>query len=361
MELERLVDKACYALRLMHLARWITRQLADDYERRVVGRLIMILLPAYIEAARAITRSPELLPLQKRELRTRLRRLEKDFVEFYAQIRHDLAAHRDDMPLDEAIEAWNQIDSDTLDWFLEHSLESMRGLVAAHPLLEGQLEPFKTEARAEIAEALASRPVPDREVARVSNDSLALTRGEISIIPVHRVQARVGTVLSTMGTLTVTARLLDLVGHDIGAYSLLKSSYIIDVVSLIDAVYGGEFGGSHHRTPSLLEIFEEDDFGGAKILRASIGDLDAEAVAEVRCVRNRACAHLDPGLSLDETFDLIHHLDPEMMHSLLHLVIGGVEAGCKSDRATSLLLISGDSISGLRPSSTPGVRPFARC
>ena len=134
MELAVLVDKAAYAVRMMRLARWISVHLTDDYERRVVGRVVLVFAPIYIDSAFALLKKKSGLAEQdRRHLRDGIRQLRDDFEEFFSRIRHDLAAHRDAVALDVAIEAWNEIDSDTLAWFCAAVDESIDDIIGRHP------------------------------------------------------------------------------------------------------------------------------------------------------------------------------------------------------------------------------------
>lgn len=358
LELQDLVDRAGYCVRLMRLARHLADNLADDHERRIVGRLVLVFLPLYVEEAFTFLRRGALLDEIRLPLRDEVKKLRSDFDEFYKRIRHDLAAHRDDVPLDVALEAWNEIDDGTLAWFVDAAEASFANIVRAHPLLAGELKPFAAEHDGELIRLLRA-PVDRDRGARFSTDALALSRGEISMIPMHPVQARVSVLISIIDTMSICGRLSGLIGNDIGCHVLLKTLFIMDSINLIDGIYGEVAGGAAVRSPGLLEIMERDTFAGAPVLRGSVSKLDLDAAGALRFVRNKACAHLDPTFSLREITSNVIELDNDVIVTRAAAPAwAAVEDACAADITTKWLLMSGVSLSGLNPASTPGVRAY---
>lgn len=360
MKLISLSDRVVYAVRMMRLARWMAGRLADDYERRIVGRMVLIFVPIYVEAAFGLLKQPGMPSPDRVRLREGVRTLQEDFAEFHDRIRHDLAAHRDDLPLDAAIEAWNEIDSDTLAWFCEAADENICGIVDSHTLLSGAVTDFNSQSDPDLALRLEAPPEGGGDV-RISTDALALTRGHIAALPIHEVQDRASVLMSVHESLNACKRILEAVGRDLPCFLLLKSMFVIDTINLVDGIYGEAVGASRQRSTPFLGILEEGEFGGAELLRQSVESVDLEAVEAVRSVRNRACAHLDSRFSLRELQDLIIDLDNAV---LINRVIApawqALNAACAQDRATCFLLMNSESRTAIGVSSTPGVRAFDR-
>jgi len=361
MELDALVNKAAYAIRMMRLARWMTTQLSNDYDRRVVGRMVLVFAPIYIEAAFGIRKKPPgLREADRAQLRNGIRQLRSDFEEFYDRIRHDLAAHRDAMPLDIAIEAWNEIDSDTLAWFCAAAQESIEDIIARHSQLAGSVKDFPDQSSEELAHKLA---VPGEEAGtmRFSTDALSMTRGDAGIVPVHEVQDSAMVLMSVLQSLKACHRINELVRGHLASHLLLKSMFVIDTMNLVDGIYGEPIGASPKRSASFLRVLEDGDFGGAPSLRRSLDEVDLQAVEAVRRVRNKACAHLDPASPLKELQSMVLDLeDAVILDRLLNPAVAALEKACAEDVTTRWLLINEASLSGINLVSSPAVRAFDR-
>jgi hypothetical protein len=361
MDLDTLLSKAAYAVRMMRLARWMTSHLADDYDRRVVGRMVLVLAPIYVESAFGILKKrPGLDEADRKQLRNGVRQLRADFEQFYDRIRNDLAAHRDAMPLDLAIEVWNEIDSDTLAWFCTGAQESIEDIVARHSLIAGSIKDFPDLGNDELGRKLAvSRE--DAGTVRFSTDALSMTRGHAGIVPVHEVQDSATVLMSILQSLKACLRINEIVRGHLAPHLLLKSMFVIDTMNLIDGIYGEPVGASSRRSASFLSILEDGGFGGASSLRQSLAEVDFQAVEAVRTVRNKACAHLDPALPLKELQSMVLDLDdPVILDRLLNPAVAALEQACAMDMATRWLLMDETSLFAIRLASSPGVRAFDR-
>lgn len=360
MKLEALVDKAVYSVRIMRLARWMSSQLADDYERRVVGRMVLVFAPIYVDTAFGLLKQPGLSDSDRKQLRDGLRHLRSDYEDFYVRIRHDLAAHRDALPLDVAVEAWNEIDSDTLLWFCTMADENVAELIAKHSLIAGAVKDFPAVGDAELAHKLSTPPEGSDGV-RFSTDALSMTRGHVGIVPIHEVQDSATVLMSVWQSLKTCLRINEIIRGNLACHLMLKSMFIIDTMNLVDGIYGEPVGASSKRSSSFLSILEDGNFGGAGLLRQSLGELDLEAVEQVRTVRNKACAHLDPALSLRQIQDLVLDLDDSViLDCVLNPALDALVRSCELDMTTRWLLMDEASLFAIGLTSTPGVRAFDR-
>lgn len=359
-ELQDDVEKACYAVRMMRLARWISGELCDDYEARVVGRMVLVFAPIYIECAFRLLKKPGLSDPNRRHLREAVRALRDDFEGYYSQIRNDLSAHRDVIDLELAIEAWNEVDSDTLSWFCAGAEENLSNITDKHSLMSGALKDFDALGNDEFAHQLANQN-PDDGALRFSTDALAITRGHASFIPLHPVQDSASVLMSIWESLQTCLRINELARGHISAHLLLKTMFVTDTINFIDNLYGEPVGASDKRSPSLLNIMEDDGFAGAPHLAAALGAGDLAAVQSVRAVRNKACAHLDGNYSLRQLQGMILDIEDEViLDRVLNPAWAALNRACAADLTTRWLLMNEVSMASLRPASTPGVRAFDR-
>ncbi|HEX6204996.1 MAG TPA: hypothetical protein VFZ29_04235 [Solirubrobacterales bacterium] len=361
MELADHVNKAAYAVRMMRLARWMSMHLADDYERRVVGRMVLVFAPVYIDSAFALLkRKPGLAQQDRTQLRNAIRRLRNDFEDYYDRIRHDLAAHRDALALDVAVEAWNEIDSDTLAWFCSAVDESIKDIIGRHSLVTGSVKDFPDMRDEGFANQLAA-PGKDAGTVRFSTDALSMTRGHVGIVPVHEVQNSAAILKSVLQSMQICLRVNEISRGRIGPHLLLKTMFIIDAMNLVDGVFGEPAGASPKRSASFLTILERGDFGGAASLRKSLENADLPAIQAVRTIRNKACAHLDPAFDLRQLQSLVLDLDDAViLDRVVNPTTRALEEACAADMTTRWLLIDEPSLAGIKLVSAPGVRPFDR-
>src|SRR5207237_7190748 len=106
-------DKALYCLQMMSLARRIADKLDSDNDRRIVGRFALVFLDSYIGIARRLKNLLK-APKATKQLGQDLNKLADDYHGYFDTIRDKLAAHRQDLPIDEAWDVWNQIDAATV-------------------------------------------------------------------------------------------------------------------------------------------------------------------------------------------------------------------------------------------------------
>lgn len=361
MELADHIDKAAYAVRMMRLARWMSVHLADDYERRVVGRMVLVFAPIYIDSAFALLRKkPGLAEQDRRQLQNGIRRLRSDFEDFYDRIRHDLAAHRDVVALDVAIEAWNEIDSDTLAWFCSAVDESIGDIIERHSLVTGSVKDFPEMRNNDLARSLAVS-AKDSGAVRFSTDALSMTRGHVGIVPVHEVQESATILKSVLQSMQICLRINEIARGRIGSHLLLKTMFIIDAMNLVDGVYGEPAGASPKRSASFLTILERGEFGGAASLRRSLEKADLPAIQAVRAIRNKACAHLDPASTLKQLQSMVLELDDDIiLDRVVNPTTAALEEACAEDMTTRWLLMDEPSLAGIKLVSAPGVRSFDR-
>lgn len=354
------VEKACYAVRMMRLARWISGQLCDDYEARVVGRMVLVFAPVYIECAFRLLKKPGLSDPDRRQLREAVRTLRNDFESYHSHIRNDLSAHRDVIDLALAIEAWNEVDSDTLSWFCVAAEENLSDITNNHLLMSGALKDFDALGDEEFARRLAARRPNDGNL-RFSTDALALTRGHASFIPLHPVQDSASVLMSVWESLQICSRINELARRHISAHLLLKTMFVIDTINFIDNLYGEPVGASDKRSPALLSIMDEGGFAGSPLLANALEVVDLAAVQSVRGVRNKACAHLDGTFPLRQLQDMVLDVEDEViLDRVLNPAWAALNRACAADLTTRWLLMNEISMAGLRPASTPGVRAFDR-
>jgi len=157
----------------------------------------------------------------------------------------------------------------------------------------------------------------------------------------------------------ICLRINEIVRRRIGSHLLLKTMFIIDAMNLVDGVYGETVGASPKRSASFLTILERGNFGGAASLRQSLEKADLPAIQAVRGIRNKACAHLDPALTLRQLQSMVLDLDDDIiLDRVVNPTVAALEEACAEDMTTRWLLMDEPSSRGSNPPRPPTFVPL---
>lgn len=340
-------EKALYCLQMMSLARHIANGLDEDDLKRIVGRFVLVVLDSYIPLARRL-KNLLAAPKATKTLGDELNKLADDYHGYYDRIRDKLSAHRQDLPIDEAWDTWNEIDAVTVTVLTDDAISTYQRLAR----LDAQVPPFAPLAAESEPNLVAPATTTASEDLKFSADTLAMTRGEAGIVPTHVVQVRGGEVLSVIHILNATATLVERIKLDLDAARLLKTMLIVDLCNLYDLLYGVAAGHDPGQ-PSFLDILEDGRssggaFAGAALLRADVADFDRAKLDDLRFLRNKICAHVDWALPLAHLLSELDQLDDAFFNDLYKPAFDGFVAACQADPATNIFLLLGRPLAGLK-------------
>lgn len=293
----------------------------------------------------------------------RLVQLKRDYEGYYRTVRHSLAAHRQDLPLEDAIEAWNQVDSDTLDWFIEEARGCWADLRALDPTLPAGSQLEEETHREFLAEVSAAFDPPS-DKAELSFDTLALSHPRrIGLIPTHPIQGRAAEIVSILEMIDMGVWFSTFLQRSFASQLLIQSMLVVDLVNLIDDLYGGSAGRVDHRQDSFIEILGAAQHPGESVLQTAISQLDHAAIRTVRSVRNDIAGHVsfDPARNLAGLMKELVDLDETTLNSVYVPARQAFYDACAADLTTRIFLISGRPQSDLRVEPIPdAVRGFDR-
>jgi hypothetical protein len=348
--------KALYCLQMMSLARRIADQLGNDDHRRIVGRFALVFLDSYLEIARRLKNLLK-APKTTKQLNTDLNKLADDYHDYFDKIRDKLAAHRQDLPIDEAWEVWNQIDAATVGILTDNAIATWLNLTAIDASAPAYA-PFGVESDPQLVAASGTPPLPGL---KFSVDTLSMTRGEAGIIPTHPVQVRGGEVVSVVHTLNAEIETVGRLKSDLATQRLAKTMVVIDLCNLYDLVYG-KAAGNDPEQDSFLEILETGGtakhFDGAPLLRATVANLDHPALAVLRRLRNKICAHVDWKEPLTQLLADLDAIDDAFLEPLYRFAFDAYVEACKADPFTRVLLMKDVRLEGLESAESLAERPF---
>lgn len=342
-------------MKMMGLAAAVAERPGEDHRRRVFGRMVIVYLGAFINPALELKNARG---LKKTEGERLLHDLEKNYNDYYATIRHSLAAHRQDIDYVDMLDAWNAVDWTTTATFAgdaQAAWAALRSDDASLPYFAAS----PAVANPSLLTALVTGPQLG-DSATLSLDNLSMTRGQIGFVPTHRVQTRGFEVVSVLDCIEVADDALIAVNAaDDDLRRLATSTMLLDLCNLVDCVFGIAGGRAEAPEDSFLDILEEDGFGGAPRLRAVADALDLGAVGLLRAVRNKIVAHLEPNEGLA---DLLHDLDTVDggdVNAVFSTARNAFYESCADDFFTQIFLIHGRQVAGLKVVPAPEVhKPY---
>lgn len=348
--------KALYCLQMMSFARRIADQLGSDDHRRIVGRFALVFLDSYIEIA---GRLKNLLktPKAAMQLNTDLNQLADGYHGCFDKIRDKLAAHRQDLPIDEAWDVWNQIDAATVGVLTDDAVATWQKLTA----IDANVPPYAPYGVKSDPQLVAAPGAPPPPGLKFSIDTLSMTRREAGIIPTHPVQVRGGEVVSAIHTLNAEIEILGRLKYDLTTQRLAKTMVVIDLCKLYDLVYGTA-AGHDPRQDSFLDILEAGGmtkhFDGAPLLRATVANLDQAALKRLRDVRNKICAHVDWKEPFAQLLADLDAIDDTFLDPLYRFACDAYIEACQTDLFTRVLLMKDVPLAGLESAESLAERPF---
>lgn len=336
-----LARKSGYCLRMMRLGRRLAEPLSDDYSKRVCARGVFVFLDSYLKLAPRLKnelRSPSRLV---RHLTGALNALNKDYSDFYDRIRDSLAAHRQHLPLADALEAWSAIDVTALDYLIEEAYDSYNGLHRVDPVLVPAFVDSSDYGDATLDRAVAAlAPLQSAGEVQFANDSLALSRpGTVSTFAGHPMQASAQAIVSIGDTIESTASLITVVGKKSDAHRFLKSMLTIDAVNLFDHLLLSRTQPDGAVQPSFLEFSRTLNLEGLSVLLRLEQKANFDRFQALRKLRNQICAHVDPAEPFDSLLGRLDALHTDDLIPGLRRMLEYFNRACAADIRTSIFLV----------------------
>jgi hypothetical protein len=262
--MKELAEKFLYCVQMMRLIRWLTDLINDDYEKRVLARYILVYVDAFLKLAPVLKNQIKATGVKVNTVREPLNYLRKDYESFYATIRDKLSAHRQDLPLVDRIEAWNEIDDVTVNTFINDASQIYNLLNSLNFIVPSFIESndvgnsdlkFKFE---NLAKQEGSSGV------KLAMDNLAFSRpNTVQKICTREIEKRGSQVVSILDTMKKVLRRLYLtlsLGKD--TERLGKAMLIVDTINLIDNLYPKIYTHAKYKVNSFLEISQQQGHRG---------------------------------------------------------------------------------------------------
>lgn len=284
------LEKLLFSVREIALAGHLARQIKDDDLARTFGRRVLVRVGDLIIQTQSLKALVVAAGADYQDLKQRREALTEVYEEYSKRTRDKLAAHVQDLDLQQRLDLWFGIDDSTLDYFVSGALEIYCNCLGGMLLPGYQIyTPFQELVDDRLTELLGV--VERRDAGRVvmSSDALALTRSNtvaaLNFTPVHE---RAGQLAAIARWVHITKELLGCTRGHPNLQRMLRAQLVTDVVSFADCLItrggGQQQAGLDQLVPpngrtvidKFVEVFRYDD-----------------VLAPMRLVRNHIGAHLE--------------------------------------------------------------------
>ena len=189
--MKELAEKVRFCVQSMCGVRWLTSLMPDDYSKRLVARPTFLYLDAFLQLAPRLKNELKGIKKDVLDVHECLRKLESDYEGNYSRIRDKLTAHRQELPLADLIEAWNEVDLVSTTIFTEDAETIYRLMADLHPDVPAYTE-FKGVNDPAIARIVRTEFGDAPQGLQVGTDNLAITRPQtVTFIPTCDFQRQV--------------------------------------------------------------------------------------------------------------------------------------------------------------------------
>ena len=338
--MKNITEKVLYSLQMMRLIRWLTDLLNDEYEKRVLARHILVYVDAFLKLAPVLKNQIKATGVKVDTVHKALNLLTRDYESFYAIIRDKLSAHRQDLPLVDTIEAWNEIDDVTVNTFINDASQIYNLLNSLNSIVPYFIDfddfgnsdlKFKLE---NLAKQGATTGI------ELAMDNLAFSRlNTVRNIDTSEIKKRGSQIVSILDTIKVLFRLYQPLKSGKDTERLAKAMLIVDTINLIDNLYPNAYTDPKYKINSFLEISQQQGHGGYQILKNAYDQRDIDAEGRLREVRNKIAAHVDdnPSLNLEYLLALLDSITIEYLIQVISAAQNAFIQCCKEDIKTILL------------------------
>jgi hypothetical protein len=354
--MKELAKKVLYCLQMMRLLRHLTRIVVDDYKKRIIGRMILVYLDAFLKRTPTLKNQVGKLGNNVKLIDKSLKQLTHDYESYWAKIRDNLAAHRHDLDFLERLELWNDNDGTIADLFIDEAT-SIYELLSN---LESTLPRFSESSELKKIQSDCNIKLHPKNLPMIASDNLAITReNTVCSIPLNDLQERGSQVISILHTLKFLYTLYSDVAVGKDTQRLIKPMIILDSINLIDNLYSKK-NQNKNKGFSFSTICKQYNIQGYVILKNAHKQLNSTEEKKLREVRKKIAAHVD---SLRDLDDLLYSLDQVNINDLKEIFISAYKAFnscCRSDIRTRIFFPEPSHVAGVKSISTMenAIKPY---
>lgn len=325
----------------------IAKKIANDHVARVYARALFLAIDSFTKLAPALKNTlvtdKVLTRAEGDAVKEKIKKLTADYESYYAQLRDKTGAHQQEVDLDRLIEIWNETDTATLTIFADGVAEVIAlfgkaGLSTLHARpAELNDEKFLT-ALAQIGS--------EGSPATMGVDRVAITRPQtLGMISCHPTQEKAQRVIAAFDNIEVIRTRLPKFTSRV-PHKIFIDLLVVDLCSILDNLFKDDPGDANRAAdPSLVTLWKAENMRGVSTLEAFPRDVQLED--HLRTIRNRASAHVDTQMTLEDILSLVRAFRDRDTYDYLTSLNRTFCAACSQDMRTRILLIHGVALQGL--------------
>lgn len=321
-----------------------------DADKRAYLRYFFVIIDNLLKIAPQVKNLANKLEIidksEEDEFKRLIKVIDASYTGSYDTIRDKLSAHQQNLPLDETISWWGDIDASSIN-VLYDDLRALKVFIASKRLAidrDLRIEKFPATFESE-----------KKFVFNAGRFGLG-TEGAVSIVPGHETQEKAGLVSSAIDFLQkdfwLTASFDDPQSeHFTHLNNIGWLLALIDFTSLLDCIY------SDDKEKSLVKVWEDANMSGIIQLKSIPRDQKFEA--DIRVVRNKIAAHLDTVAPLEQTLKLFYDLDVTKFYEYVAGFLKSFFDACRSDIRTRHMLAHNVELNGvIALAKDDSIKPF---
>lgn len=308
---QELAEKVRCIIQSLDRTQEITSVLGSDLQKRIIGKSAFVLVGSGVIILRRLNNAvPATAKSPKRAVKDILNTAEEDYEKNFSLLRNKMHAHRQEVPMLHALTAWQVMHYDYIRYFRGEFLNAYMKIKTrdrALPTIK-PAKPLSQRLRQRIHKATKTSDL----YFNASKQGLFSSSG-LSVIlggPSERGQE----VIDTFDVLALCEK-IELAVKGVEGYSnLVAILYLVDAISMFDALYDDQNPEIYLREPSFLDEIRSLEktatyaSGTFDFLIAALSNaktqIDARGIRD-RNLRNRLAAHIDADIPLS---DLISEL-----------------------------------------------------
>jgi hypothetical protein len=336
--LNKNIKKANYLFDQLQAIQSIKSASITDADKRSYFRYFFVVIDSLLKVLPQIKNAAYKNQIINRNEEAEFKRLikvvETSYNGTYDTIRDKLSAHQQQLPLDQTLSWWADIDSITIE-VLGDDIDAIYDFMASKRFCNGNklnLLPHPSDFTSE-----------KKITFNAGRFGMGIA-GAVSIIPGHEVQEKSVMAMSAIDFLKKDLWLTYVFDdpkseHYTHVNNIGWFLAIIDFTSLLDCIY------DDIKEKSLATIWRENNIKGYQTLMQIPRDINLES--EIRLVRNKIAAHLDDKKELTDSLHIYYKLDAQKFYSYIISFVNSFLTSCKEDIRNAHMLAHDVELNGV--------------
>lgn len=278
---------------------------------------------------------------EKKSLEEKIKRLRMDYDEAYDVIRDKLGAHQQELSIENIIEWYNEIDTDTINIFYD-DIKTIQSELEV--LLNSNFQPITDFDKIDLSNTTLKK---DSSSVKVSHSRLGVVeQNTAAMISMHSLQTKHQTILAITDSIRDNFSFTTYLDNPQTQYRLYLFDIawlliINDTCSLLDNLYD-DINTSYANEKSLYTIWDENNINGFGDLQTYKLNRNTVLEDKLRDIRNKYSSHFDQNSLYNDLEQMFISLDLKELFDYIILQINQYNNACDKDIRTKGFIAIGE-------------------